>query len=214
MTYKAVIFDLDGTLLDTIDDIADSVNTILTKYGFDTFTTHEYKLMVGEGIEFLVKRAVDKNLERIPEKYIDEVRTEYHKRWNNKTKPYDGIPDLLNGLSEKNIKLAVLSNKPEEFTIKSIHHFFPNINFEFIMGANLKLPLKPDPTSALKLTNDLALNPSEIIFVGDTKVDMETAVNAEMKPVGVSWGFRSKDELLESGAEIVIDDPRELLKLL
>lgn len=213
MTYKAVIFDLDGTLLDTIGDLADSMNIVLKQHNFPTHDLNTYKTLVGNGIKTLVKLA-------LPSEHKDEssvvhynslMQNEYAKRWNNRTKPYEGIERVIETLGSKDIKLAVLSNKTHEFTRKMISHYFGLEKFQIVIGDREGKPLKPDPTSAIEISTFMDILPEQIAYLGDSGVDMQTAVNAGMFSIGATWGFRSKKELQENGADALINSPEELL---
>ena len=215
--YKAVLFDLDGTLLDTLKDIADSVNTALAKLGFPQHDIQTYKyFFVGDGRRAMAIRA-------LPEDYRDTanvdrlaaiIEVEYSKRWADNTRAYPGIPDMLQSLTDKGIKMAILSNKPEAFTKKMVTRLLPRQHFEIVLGAQSSVPLKPDPTSALQIAKRLNILPTEFIYLGDTYVDMKTATAAGMYPVGALWGFRTADELLTGGARELIEYPTELPRLL
>ena len=212
--YKAVIFDLDGTLLDTIDDIAISANTVLKRHGFPIHKTREYKLFVGEGMETLVYKILprEKRSRSFIKKIIKEIRLEYSKNWNKNTKIYSGILDLLNFLQLKKIKMSVLSNKPDNFTKLMVKHFFPNIKFSFVLGTRTGVPKKPDPTVSLQIAKKLNIKPQDIVYLGDTNTDMKTAKNSGMFAVGALWGFRTKSELIKNGAKLLIKKPMELFK--
>ncbi|NOZ03415.1 MAG: HAD family hydrolase [FCB group bacterium] len=214
LSFKAVIFDLDGTLLNTLTDIADSMNTVLRSKGFPEHPVEKYKYFVGDGMDTLVQRT-------IPEQYrtkdiikdcISAVKKEYSRRCNNKTKPYVGIEDLLTVLSDKNIPMAILTNKPHDFAVQTINQFLPRWEFTVILGAKPDLPKKPDPTGALLVANTLNIPPDKILYLGDTDTDMATATAAGMFPVGVLWGFRSRDELLRSGAKGLVRTPTDILR--
>ena len=211
--FNAVIFDLDGTLLDTLDDIADSVNAALRRMNFPIHSIEMYKTMVGDGVANLALRA-------LPEGHADEdtvkqcvelVREEYAQRWSAKTRPYHGIPDLLHALDKRGIKKAVLSNKPDDFTKLSIAYFLPEWTFEAVIGVSPEVLKKPDATAALDIVRLMGVPPSSCIFLGDTNVDMLTAVAACMHPVGALWGFRDAAELKANGARALIKHPSELL---
>ncbi len=213
MTYKAIIFDLDGTLLDTLDDLADSMNQVLIQLGFPTHAPSAYKLFVGEGVEYLAEQALPKN-NRQPsniQKCVELMRLEYAKRWASKTKIYKGIPELLKELAHQKIKISILSNKPDDFTKVIVKKFLSEWNFEIVQGALKTSPKKPDPQAALKIAQKCELAPHQFIFLGDTKIDMQTACAAGMHPVGAAWGFRSAEELITSGAKALINVPQELL---
>jgi phosphoglycolate phosphatase len=214
MKFKAILFDLDGTLLDSINDLANSMNSVLKRFGFPIHHAEKYKYFVGDGVERLVRRS-------LPERIIDEstilnVMTEYRKeysnRWAETTKPYPGIPELLEGLSKIGISMNVLSNKPDETTKAVIKKFFPDYKFDIVAGALANIPEKPDPAGAIKIAENLGLDPSVILYLGDTNTDMKTAKGAGMFPVGALWGFRTGEELRESGAEVLIKYPLDLIR--
>lgn len=216
MSHRAVIFDLDGTLLDTLEDIAASTNRVLASLGFPIHPHEDYRYFVGEGVQLLMMRA-------LPEDHRDEAtvadgvqafREDYGRNWNVKTKPYGGIPEMLDGVAASGLKMTVLSNKPDRYTKQCVAEMLPNWKFEIVLGARDGTPRKPDPTAAFEIARDLDLPPSEILFLGDTAVDMRTAVVAGMFPVGALWGFRPREELLEAGARVLIDRPAEFLDLL
>lgn len=216
MKYKAIIFDLDGTLLDTLEDIADSMNSVLKHLGFPKHNLNAYKYFVGEGLERLVRRVLpeDKLEEGLVAQCIGRMRDEYRKRWADKTHPYPEVPELLDALSIRGVKLAILSNKPDDFTKVIVAKFLPHWKFVSILGANDAMPKKPDPTAALTIAETLNIPPHECLFLGDSNIDMETAQAAGMYPVGALWGFRTAEELTESGAKSLVEKPTELLKLL
>jgi phosphoglycolate phosphatase len=214
--YKAVIFDLDGTLLDTLDDLADSVNAVLLTHGYKTHGRESYRYFVGDGIINLILRALpDEAADELSAKsLLPEVDAEYNNRWHAKTAPYPGIKSLLTRLSSKGIKLAVLSNKPHIFTTQIVQHFFPETAFEMVFGARDGIPRKPDPAAAIDIAHRLALPPNSILYLGDTNTDMKTAVSAGMFAVGAAWGFRPVEELVEAGANSIIEQPGDLINLL
>jgi phosphoglycolate phosphatase len=212
---KAIIFDLDGTLLDTIEDIADSMNHVLGKHGFPLHTIAEYKLFVGDGAANLVKRSVHgaKTANDTLFQLEKEYRAEYKKRQVSKTRPYDGIPELLSALTSHGIKKAVLSNKPHGSTEKVISYYFPGITFDAVIGQRSGHPIKPDPSSVLEILEILGVRNDEVLYVGDTGTDMLTARAAGLKAVGVLWGFREQAELAENGADLYANHPMELLEM-
>ncbi|MBI4775771.1 MAG: HAD family hydrolase [Deltaproteobacteria bacterium] len=213
MNFKAVIFDLDGTLLDTIEDLADSMNAVLNGMGAGRHDVEAYKYMVGDGVENLCRRALPENLrdEQTVGRSVEAMRTEYGKRWMAKTKPYDGIPDLLDSLSHSGLKMAVLSNKVDEFTRKCVVQLLSRWRFDAILGARPDAPKKPDPSGAFELAERLSVSPGEVLYVGDTGTDMRTAVSAGMYAVGALWGFRTAEELLREGARMILRTPFDLL---
>lgn len=216
MNYKAVIFDLDGTLIDTIDDLADSMNNVLRNAGFPTHDISKYKYFVGDGMKNLVKRALPAGdyEDSVIENYLSQMKQEYSKNWKAKSKPYPGISELLDSLEAMNFPKAVLSNKAHEFTVQVISELLPKWHFDYVYGERQGVTRKPDPSGALEISANLGIEPGEILYVGDTSTDMKTAANAGMYAVGVLWGFREKPELLEHGAASVIAHPSELLTLI
>jgi phosphoglycolate phosphatase len=212
MNYKAVLFDLDGTLLDTIADIGQSMNCALLKNGFPLYTAEEYKYLVGEGVYNLAKNALPESMrnEKTINKLVSEMKEEYEKHWADSTLPYEGIPELLDFLTAGGYKLCVLSNKPHFFTQKIVDKFLSKWHFDVVFGERASIPIKPDPSGALEIASIMDINPQDFLYLGDTSVDMQTANNAGMYPVGVTWGFRKKEELLKSGAKLIINHPMEL----
>lgn len=216
MIYKAVIFDLDGTLLDTLYDLGNSMNNVLERKGFPLHTIEKYRYMIGKGVEFLVRSALPPgNRDESTIKNISsEYRDEYNKNWRNHTKPYKGIVELINKLSSAGMKLAVLSNKPHDPTIECIREFLPFKKFDIILGHRQGTLPKPDPAGAVEISKQLSIPPDQFLYLGDTDVDMKTAVAAGMYPVGVLWGFRTGEELIENGAMVLIKEPLELMEIL
>jgi phosphoglycolate phosphatase len=214
--YRAVIFDLDGTLLDTLQDIADSVNSELSRRGFPNHDSETYKYFIGDGIDNLVRRA-------LPEAYrqtldIDElvalIEAEYAKRMDANTRPYPGIPALLSELAETDIKMAILTNKPQKATDQAVSSMLSSWDFYPVFGAGDNYPVKPDPTAAHEILRSLDISPAECVYLGDSEIDMQTAVAAGLYPVGALWGFRTAEELIGSGAKRLVNYPAELLDLL
>lgn len=213
MTFLAAIFDLDGTLLDTLEDLADSVNAVLGQLGFPGHPLQSFKYFVGDGVENLLRRALP--AERCDAATVGQavalMRAEYGRRWADKTRPYPGIPGLLDALTARGTPMAVLSNKPDEFTRLCVGRLLPRWQFATVVGARPGQPRKPDPTAALEIARQLQVAPSQILYLGDTNTDMRTAVAAGVFPVGVLWGFRTAEELTASGAKVLIAKPEELL---
>lgn len=216
MKFPAVIFDLDGTLLDTLADIADAMNAALEKMGFSGHETAAYRYLTGDGVRAMAERSLPAagGDQATVESCIREFRSEYARRWGAKTEPYPGIKRLLSNLSRRGIKASVLSNKLDEFTRRAVQDFLPGFEFSLIIGAKPELPPKPDPAGALLIAGGLRLLPGRILYLGDTDVDMQTAVRAGMFPVGALWGFRDEKELRENGAKALIHSPLELLGLI
>ncbi|MDD2648303.1 MAG: HAD family hydrolase [Eubacteriales bacterium] len=211
--FEAVVFDLDGTLLNTLDDIADSVNFALNAYGFPEHLHEEYKYFVGNGVDKLIERALGENNSPCS---FTKVKAEYLRHYdsnrNNLTKPYDGIEEALSAMEGRGIKLLVLSNKPEHDTSAMIPRHFPSIHFSLIRGGRDGVPVKPNPQAVNEMLSELSLGRQRVLYVGDSGVDMETAKNAELKSCGVIWGFRTEKELRECGACHIARNPQELLK--
>lgn len=213
---KAVIFDLDGTLLDTLTDIADSMNEALSRHGFPPHDCDEYRLMVGDGIDVLARRAVPR--ERRDDETVSGVvaamRDVYGRRWAATSRPYPGIPEMLTGLTGRKIPFAVLSNKLDSFTKLMVKSILGDWSFFQVRGLVPGLPRKPDPRAALEIAQDMQLQPGDMIFVGDSDIDMETGSRAGMMPVGVSWGYQTSGRLVSRGASLLLESPPDLLKYL
>ena len=201
MRHKAVLFDLDGTLLNTLQDIADSVNMALTHMGFPQHEVEAYRCLVGDGRKVLAIRALPEDCRDTAhvDRLSASIETEYSKRWVNNTRAYEGIPEMLQALTDLGIKMAILSNKPQDSTEEMISTLLPQWRFKLVLGAQPSVPLKPDPTSALQIARRLNAPPAEFLYLGDTDIDMKTATAAGMYPVGALWGFRTADELLAGG---------------
>lgn len=215
-TIRAVMFDLDGTLLDTIADLGDAMNAALVALGFPTHDLAFYRKAVGDGAPVLAERSLPPAA-RTPvgiRQALLRLRGEYEQRWTEKTRPYEGIEPLLHELRARGLALAVLSNKPEAKTHDCVNHFFPSSPFTVVRGAIDGVPLKPAPDAPLAISGQLAIPPDQWLYVGDTDTDMQTAVRAGFFPVGAAWGFRDREELLAHGARTVIDAPSDLLDLL
>lgn len=215
--FQAVIFDLDGTLLDTLQDLADSMNVALSHFGFPVHELEKYRHFVGDGMENLVRRAVPdtaKNDPRLISRCLEMMRKTYELNWRVRTRPYPGVPELLDALSGRGLKMAVLSNKPDDSTRKVVDGLLGAWRFEAVVGARPRVPLKPDPSSALEIANRLKLGPARFVYLGDTATDMKTANAAGMFAVGALWGFRDAAELIAGGAAKLIEKPAELLELL
>lgn len=215
MKFKAAVFDLDGTLLDTLDDLADSVNSVLAAYNYPIHGVEKYKYFVGDGMRTLMQRTLPegKRDDQSVEAGLSAMRDEYAKRWNSKTRPYEGIMEMLKGLGDRGVKLSVLSNKADHFSKLMVENFFPDCHFELVFGERQGIPKKPDPAGAAEIAERLGVLPYECLYLGDTGVDMKTAVSAGMYPVGALWGFRKAEELVENGAKVLIANPVTFLDL-
>lgn len=208
LRIRAAVFDLDGTLTDTLKDISEAMNFALRSFGLPEWETDDYRYLVGDGVIKLAERAVRDRQELAPQvKMVYQARYETHNEIYSR--PYPGIPELLGRLNAQGIPVCVLSNKPHVDTLHVVKHYFPEITFAQILGQTDRFPVKPDPAGALWIAEQLGLNPEDFAYFGDTATDMICARRAGMHPVGVLWGFRSAEELTESGAEILISHPDE-----
>jgi len=216
MKFNSIIFDLDGTLINSLEDIADSMNRVLKKHGLPEHDMQTYRYFIGHGVPTLVRKAVPPDLseEGIIESYAWEFRETYGKNYNIMTKLYDGIPDMLDKLSDRKIRMSIFSNKPDDFTKKCVKEFLRPWKFECVMGHGSGIPPKPDPKGVLKILKDMEQKPADTIYLGDSGIDMITAVSAGMFPIGALWGFRDRDELRENGARELVKDPGAILSFL
>jgi phosphoglycolate phosphatase len=214
--FRAVLFDLDGTLLDTLTDLADAMNASLVHFGFEPHPVEAYKYFVGDAVETETRRALPdcaRDIETI-KKVAEFSEQIYNKCWHKNTVAYPGIPELLSTLARRGLHTAVLSNKPDHFTKIMVEKILPDWRFEIVQGALPDVPIKPDPTSALQIAKHLNIPPEQFLYLGDTNTDMQTAVAASMCPIGALWGFRPADELIKSGAKSLVAHPLDILKLL
>ena len=213
--YRAALFDLDGTLLDTLDDLADAANRVLAAEGMPVHEVEAYKKFVGDGLATLVERIVpaDQHNEETLGRVMDAFRRDYGAHWHEKSRPYAGVPEMLAGLQKRGLRLAVLSNKPHEFTKLCVQQMLGEFSFYPVLGQREGLPKKPDPAGALEAAALLDIPAREILYIGDTAVDMRTAAGAGMTAVGVLWGFRDEEELTASGADYLVRHPGEILAL-
>lgn len=212
MSIKAVIFDLDGTLLDTIADLADASNATLRKYNFPEHDERAYNYFVGDGLRTLMERAVPAGTSvEMVDACCATFNEIYDGLWHNKTQPYNGIQDMLNVLSKHGVCPAILSNKPHLFTKACVGHFFPEGLFALVFGQRDEVAKKPDPAGALEIAEKLGVQRDECVYVGDTSVDMRTGKGAGMFTIGVSWGFRPVEELREHGADLIVSKPAEIV---
>lgn len=212
---KCAIFDLDGTLINTIEDLGDAGNYTLKHYGIDdAWSYDDYKYMVGNGNRKLVERVFRG---RIPAEQLEEayrVFMEYYDRNKlNKTRPYDGIKDAIDTIKEKGIQVAVCTNKVQASAIGILDYFFGENYFDAIIGQVDGVPTKPDPAMPRRALDALGFTAQEAVYFGDTSVDMQTAKNAGIEAVGVTWGFRKFDELFKEEPSVIIDDPSYIPKL-
>lgn len=215
MKFKGIIFDLDGTLVDSLHDISDAMNIVLKSLNYPTHTYDTYQYFIGSGLRNLVSKALPatNNSDEQIEICFECMVNEYREMCTVKTKPYEGILELLDNLTSQNIKLAVFSNKADELTKKIASEIFPDY-FDTAVGLSTETLKKPNPFEAVEISKNWNLKPEEILFVGDSDIDMQTAINANMFPVGVTWGYRTEEELKTSGAKLVINNASELIEIL
>ena len=211
--YRAVLFDLDGTLLYTLEDIGNAMNRALIKNGLPTFKLDEYRYLVGNGAAKLAQRAVREHTE-LAEKVHCDYQAYYEMHSMQLTRPYDGIPEMLHALKKAGFELCVLSNKPDADTRRIIINYFGDQLFNHVQGQKEGTPVKPDPGAALQIARELQLPPNCFAYLGDSAVDMECAVRAGMTPIGAAWGYRTEEELQRSGAKYLLRRPLELLEVL
>lgn len=213
-SIELAIFDLDGTLLDTIEDLGDSMNEMLTGRGHPLHDYETYCGFIGDGMEQLVRRALPEGSDAAElAEALAEYRTAYGRNWQNKSKPYEGILDLLKALAADGVRLAVLSNKPHEFTVKCVEVLLPSQPFERVYGEREGIPRKPDPGAALAIAEELGVAAEHCMFIGDSGVDVRTGADAGMVAVGVLWGFRGEEELRAAGAAHLVSNPAEISEL-
>lgn len=212
---RAVIFDLDGTLLDTLKDLSDSGNAVLAARGFPTHSIDDYRTFIGTGMENLVRAIFPDGNKPETDDEIAEVLAQYRgfysENWKNTTVPYPGIPELLDTLNDQATPIGVLSNKAHDFTVKCVDEFLSDWKWDVVLGHRQGGTRKPDPAGALEIAESVGVAPEDCYFIGDSDVDIFTATNAGMHAIGVAWGFRGREELIAAGAEIVLKTPADLL---
>ena len=211
---KLCIFDLDGTVLDTVHTIAYYGNYALSKHGIEPIEDKEYNYFAGNGAVNLIKRALrfrDALTDETFEKVFADYNTAYNANTSYLTAPFEGIQETLDTIKAQGIKMAILSNKPHFATCGVINSLFGEGYFDCVYGQRENVPIKPDPTAVYGIMNEMNVNPEDCLYIGDTGTDMKTGKNANLCTVGVTWGFRGKDELIQGGADIIIDEPRQLL---
>ncbi len=214
MVFKAIIFDLDGTLLDTLQDLADAANSALAEMGLPPHPTEAYRWFVGDGAGKLMERVLPED-RRDPTTCALAMQTfarRYSENWWKTTRPYPGVMPLLDELAARRMPLAVLSNKPDDFTQLCVEKLLGHHRFALVAGAKLNLPRKPDPAGALAMAGELKVAPDDCFYLGDTATDMQTALAAGMFPAGALWGFRTRDELHKAGAKALLQTPPEVLQ--
>lgn len=212
---KGIIFDLDGTTANTLQDIKDSLNKTLVEYGFKEKNSEEVRLNLGKGSLKLISDSLPENTD---EKLISEILNSYLENYSKnylvKTTAYQGINDLLKTLQNKNILLAINSNKPDHLTKAIIKQLYPEISFIEILGNVDDIPRKPDPAGAEMIIEKMGLDKNEVLYIGDSETDIQTAHNANLKVIGCLWGFRDLQTLQENNATYIVSKPEEILKYL
>ena len=216
INFQAVLFDLDGTLLDTLADIANATNAALMRLGFPAHPQDSYRYFLGDGMDRLVRRALpEENHDAETLKKCNEaIIAEYEIRWAENTRPYPGIAELLEELDQHGMAKTVLSNKPDAFTKKTVEKLLGVFHFEIVRGATPDIPIKPNPAGAIWIAKELGIPPRQFIYLGDTNTDMQTAKAAGMFAAGALWGFRTAEELSANGAQTLLDHPLDVLPLL
>jgi len=211
---KAVIFDLDGTLLNTIDDLANSMNYTLQKFGFPKKEVSFHASAVGNGLRIYSERCIpkDKVSDTLLDEFVPVVASHYRNNSTVKTVLYDGISDLLDFLKENNILINILSNKRDDFVKELAVHYFPKYNFACANGELLNIAKKPDPEAALKIAEHCNVSPQECIFIGDSTYDILTGKNAGMMTIGVAWGYQSEDMLMEHNPDFLAHSPQDIIE--
>lgn len=214
MKYDTILFDLDGTLLNTLDDLADSINIVMREEGFRQRTKAEIREFIGDGAEMLMKRSLPPEASETEIlRCLTKFRQIYLQNMQNRTRPYEGIPELLNKLKAMRIKVGVVSNKPDEATKKMCRQYFGD-KIDAAIGDNLDRKRKPEPDNVFEALKQLGSDGQKTLYVGDSDVDVKTAKNAGLACAGVTWGYRSRETLQEAGAEHIVDEPYQLIGLL
>jgi len=213
---QCVIFDLDGTLINTLEDLMDATNEVLKENGYPVRTLDEIRAMVGHGGFKLLQRALPegKNSDEETEVAFASFKKAYGKCMTNKTRPYPGIEALLSNLIERGIKVAVHTNKPQEAATEIVKTIFPDVDFVDVIGYRTEETKKPNPYFTLKIAQKVGVDPSQCLFVGDSRTDYNTGKNAGMKPVLVTWGFRDRAHLSQESQAVLIDEAKELISYL
>ncbi len=214
MNFNGIIFDLDGTLLNTLDDLADSFNHALAQYQYPQHPVSAYRFFIGDGARTAIERALppEARTNEIIGQALSAFTNHYAQNYNNKSQPYPGIPATLEALKNRQIKMAVLSNKPHDFTVRCVRDYFDDY-FMHVQGVESRFARKPAPQSTRFILEQFKLPATQVLFTGDTKTDIQTAKNTGLKSAGVVWGFRGREELQQAGADFIIDNPQDLLTL-
>lgn len=214
MEYEAVVFDLDGTLLNTLDDIANVVNQILAERGHAQHPLDAYRGFLGHGVNRLLANALPSECQ--DDQYVEGCVLEFFEKYSlsscDTSEAYSGVPELLRALESMGVRLAILSNKPHELTVHCVAELLGDWNFEIVYGHRKGSERKPSPESLNEIVQLLSLSEDKILFVGDTVVDVQTAIRAKVHPVGVAWGYQGEKFLVEAGAAKILQHPLDLLE--
>jgi phosphoglycolate phosphatase len=212
MKVKGIIFDLDGTLVDTIDDIGDSTNILLNKYGFDSYTRENFIEWIGNGAVRFVQNAVGEKVSREQlNAYVMEFKEIYEENLHKRSRLYEGVTGMLNELEYQGVKLSILSNKPHHLTKKVVDYYLSAWPFDPVFGQREEVARKPDPAAAFEIAGMMKLKPQNILFVGDSRGDLETAKAAGMIPMGVTWGYGQLVAEHRNEQVKIVEHPQELL---
>ncbi len=213
---KLCVFDLDGTLIDSLEDLAVSMNVALTRYGLPVHPVDDYRLFVGSGVKNLILRAAAPH--PCPEELLAGLREAFDLHYNahcfDHTRPYPGCMELLGALKEQGVQAAILSNKPDRFVGEIARRLFPEIPFSVVWGNRPEYPIKPDPASLLETIRLSGARPEDCLYIGDSDVDVFTAKNAGVKSCGACWGFRGEEELRSAGVDVLLTHPLDLIRQL
>jgi phosphoglycolate phosphatase len=214
-SLQAIFFDLDGTLLDSLADLAEAVNRMLDDRGYPRRAPGLFKEFVGDGVLKLVQRALPDEVrdEATVEACVAEYLAHYQDLWHDQTQPYPGIVEAVATLRERGLKVGVISNKPHRFTVLCCDHFFGQDLFDGVLGQRPEVPRKPDPAGAIELAARLEVDIRHCAYVGDSGVDMQFGVNSGMRRIGVRWGFRGEQELRDNGAEVLVSTAQDLVRV-
>jgi phosphoglycolate phosphatase len=216
MHARAIIFDLDGTLLNTVQDLAESMDASLREAGFPGHSIEDYTRMIGSGLKSLISLALpplsrdEKNIDKV----LRAMKRIYPEKMTKNTRPYNGIAALLDRLETLGIRKAILSNKPDDMTAAIVRELLGRWSFDPVIGSSPRFKKKPDPAAALHIAGILGVKADEVVFIGDSFIDMENAIAAGMIPIGVTWGYGKKDEIDKAGVKATVSSPEELLALL
>ncbi len=211
---KFAIFDLDGTLVNSLADIAEATNYTMSELGLPRYELSEFNYMVGDGLKMLIERALPHDKQHLYDKAVELYNSYYGSHYTVKTKVYDGIPELLEGLRSRGVTLAVASNKTDYFTTDVISHYFGNEYFKIVQGKSEGRPVKPDPAIISVIMEKLHADKKDCYMIGDTKIDIQTGKNAGIKTIGCLWGFRTREELEAAGADLIAEKPSDIIDMI